>query len=156
MPLRLSIITPERRVYVEDVDMVIAPGVEGQLGILPHHAPLITALTQGELRVKRGDEEESFAIGGGYLEVQPDGVTILANTAEHAEEIDLERAEAARRRAEARLRDRTQEKVDFARAEASLRRAMIRIKVTKIRRRKSGRRLEASQPRLTTPRTTYL
>jgi F-type H+-transporting ATPase subunit epsilon len=145
MPLRLSIITPERRVYVEDVDMVIAPGIEGQLGILPHHAPLLTALTYGELRVKCGDEEESFAIGGGYMEVQPDGVTVLANTAEHVEAIDLERAEAARRRAEARLRDHMQESVDFTRAEAALRRAMTRIKVTKLRRRKGGRRAEASQ-----------
>jgi F-type H+-transporting ATPase subunit epsilon len=145
MSLRLSIITPERCVYTKDVDMVIAPGVEGQLGILPHHAPLITALTQGELRAKRGDDEEIFAISGGYLEVQPSGVTVLANTAEHAEEIDLERAEAARRRAEARLRDRTQEKVDFARAEASLRRAMTRIKVAKLRRRRISRRFEVGQ-----------
>ncbi len=145
MPLRLSIMTPERRVYAKDVDMVIAPGVEGQLGILPHHAPLLTALTYGELRVKRGDDEESFAISGGYMEVQPDAVTVLVNTAEHVEEIDLERAEAARRRAEARLHDRTQEKVDFARAEAALRRAMTRINVTKLRRRKGVRRAEASQ-----------
>jgi F-type H+-transporting ATPase subunit epsilon len=145
MALRLSIMTPERRVYSEDVDMVIAPGVEGQLGILPHHAPLLTALTPGELRVKRGDEEESFAISGGFMEVQHDQVTILANTAEHAEEIDLERAEAARRRAEERVRSRTQENVDFARAEAALRRAMTRIKVTKLRRRKGGRRVEVRQ-----------
>jgi F-type H+-transporting ATPase subunit epsilon len=145
MPIRLNIVTPERRVYAGDVDMVIAPGVEGQLGILPHHAPLLTALTHGELRVKRGDDEEIFAISGGYLEVQPNLVTVLANTAEHVEEIDLERAEAARRRAEARLHNRTQEKVDFARAEASLRRAMTRIKVTKLRRRKRGRRVEAGQ-----------
>jgi F-type H+-transporting ATPase subunit epsilon len=143
MSLRLSIKTPERRVYSEEVDMVIAPGVEGQLSILPHHAPLLTALTYGEIRVKRGDEEESFAISGGFMEVQHDQVTILANTAEHAEEIDLERAEAARRRAEARLHDRTQEKVDFARAEAALRRAMTRINVSKLRRRKGGRRAEA-------------
>ena len=145
MSLRLSIMTPERRVYYADGDMVIAPGVEGQLGILPHHAPLLTALTHGELRVKRGEEEESFAIGGGYMEVRPDGVTVLANTAEHAEEIDPQRAEAARRRAEARLRARTQENVDFARAEAALRRAMTRIKVTKLRRRKGGRRMEVRQ-----------
>jgi F-type H+-transporting ATPase subunit epsilon len=145
LPLRLSIMTPERRVYSEEVDMVIAPGIEGQLGVLPHHAPLLTALTPGELRVKRGDEEESFAISGGFMEVQHDQVTILANTAEHAEEIDLERAEAARRRAEERLRSRTQENVDFARAEAALRRAMTRINVTKLRRRKGGRRVEVRQ-----------
>ena len=145
MPLKLSIMTPERRVYSEEVDMVIAPSTEGQLGILPHHAPLLTAITCGELRVKRGDEEEIFAISGGFMEVQSDRVTILANTAEHAEEIDLERAEAARRRAEARLRGRKQENVDFARAEAALRRAMTRINVTKLRRRKGSRRLEARQ-----------
>ena len=145
MPLRLSIMTPERRVYIEDVDMVIAPGVAGQLGILPHHAPLLTALTYGELRVKRGDDEDSFTISGGYMEVQPDGVTVLAYTVDRVEEIDLERAEAARRRAEARLHNRTQERVDFARAEAALRRAMMRINVTKLRRWKSGRRVEAGQ-----------
>jgi F-type H+-transporting ATPase subunit epsilon len=145
MSLKLNIMTPERRVYVEDVDMVIVPGIEGQLGILPHHAPLLIALTHGELRVKRGDEEESFAISGGYMEVQRDRVTVLANTAEHVEEIDAERAEAARRRAEARLHDRTtQEEVDFARAEAALCRAMTRINVAKLRRRKTGRRAEAS------------
>ena len=140
MSLRLSIMTAERRVYVEDVDMVIAPGIEGQLGILPHHAPLLAALTYGELRLKRGDEEESFAIGGGYMEVQRDRVTVLANTAECVEEIDLKRAEAGRRRVEARLQHRTtQEKVDFARAEAALCRAMTRIKVTKLRRSRGGR-----------------
>ena len=81
----------------------------------------------------------SFAIGGGFIEVQPDQVTVLADAAERAEEIDLERAEAARRRAEERLRSRTQENVDFARAEAALRRAMTRIKVTKLRRSRGGR-----------------
>jgi F-type H+-transporting ATPase subunit epsilon len=90
--------------------------------------------------------EESFAIRGGYMEVQPNGVTVLANTAEHAEEIDVERAEAARRRAEVRLHDRTtREEVDFAQAEAALRRAMTRINVAKLRRRRAGRRVEASQ-----------
>jgi len=146
MSLKLIIMTPERRVYVEVVDMVIVPGIEGQIGILPHHTPLLTALTHGELRVKRGDEEESFAISGGYMEVQRDRVTVLANTAEYVEEIAVERAEAARRRAEARLHDRTsREEVDFARAEAALCRAMTRINVTKLRRRRTGRRVEASQ-----------
>jgi F-type H+-transporting ATPase subunit epsilon len=145
MPLKLSIMTPECQVYSEEVDMVIAPGIEGQLGILPHHAPLLTALTYGELRVRRGDEEEIFAISGGFLEVQPNHVIVLANTAEHAEEIDLARAKASRRRAEARLRTRTQENVDFARAEAALRRAMTRIKVTKLRRRKGSRRMAVRQ-----------
>jgi F-type H+-transporting ATPase subunit epsilon len=145
MSLRLRIITPERRVFTEDVDMVIAPGIQGKLGILPHHVPLLTPLTRGELRVKYGDEEESIAISGGFMEVQPDGVTILANTSEHAEESDLERTEADRRRAKGRLHSRTQEKVDFARAEAALRRAMMHINVAKLRRRKGGLRLAIRQ-----------
>lgn len=142
MPLRLDIVTAERMVYSEDVDMVVAPGVEGQLGILPSHAPLLTALTYGELRAKRGDEEDSFAIGGGFMEVQPDHVTVLADTAERAEEIDLERAEAARRRAEERLRVHRDESIDFVRAETALRRSVVRIKVAEARRRRRTRRIE--------------
>lgn len=134
MPLRLDIVTQERLAYSGEVDMVIAPGIDGVLGILPHHAPLITALVPGELRVKRGAEEEIFAIGGGFMEVLPDRVTVLADSAERAEEIDIERALAARRRAEARLQGRTQEQVDFARAEAALHRAIVRLKVAESRR----------------------
>ena len=79
--LRLDIVTAERVVYSEDVDMVIAPGVEGQLGILPHHAPLMTILQSGELRVKKGEAEDSLAISGGFLEVRPDRVIVLADAA---------------------------------------------------------------------------
>jgi F-type H+-transporting ATPase subunit epsilon len=146
MPLRLDIVTVERLVYSEDVDMVIAPGIEGQLGILPSHAPLLTALTFGELRAKRGDGEESFAISGGFMEVQPDQVIVLADTAERAEEIDLERAEAARRRAEERLRVRARDGVDFTRADSALHRSLIRIKVAETRRKRSGRRAERIPP----------
>lgn len=141
MPLRLTIITQERMVYSGDVDMVIAPGADGALGILPHHAPLMTALVPGELRLKRGAEEEIFAIGGGFMEVLPDRVTVLADSAERAEEIDVARAEAARRRAEARLQGRTEEQVDFARAEASLRRAIVRLKVAEASRRRRRRQV---------------
>jgi F-type H+-transporting ATPase subunit epsilon len=141
MPLRLDIVTVEEFVFSEDVDMVIAPGIEGELGILPRHAPLMTALTYGELRAKRGDEVQSFAISGGFMEVLPDHVTVLADTAERAEEIDIERAEAARRRAEERLRDRSREDVDFARADAALRRSLIRIKVARSRRRRRARQV---------------
>lgn len=151
MPLKLDIVTVERQVYSQDVDMVIAPGIEGQLGILPRHAPLLAALTYGELRVKRGAEEESFAIGGGFMEVQPDRVIVLADTAERAEEIDLERAEAARRRAEERLRAHAENRIDFVRAEAALRRSLIRIKVSEARRRRGGRRTETRQPGVRTP-----
>ena len=142
MPLRLEIVTVERLLYSEDVDMVIAPGIEGQLGILPRHAPLLTALTYGELRAKRGSQEESFAIGGGFMEVQPDRVTVLADTAERAEEIDLQRAEAARRRAEERLLAREQNQIDFTRADSALRRSLIRIKVAESRLKRAGRRPE--------------
>jgi F-type H+-transporting ATPase subunit epsilon len=129
MPLRLDIVTVERLLYSEDVDMVIAPGIEGQLGILPHHAPLLTGLTYGELRVKRGGEEESFAIGGGFMEVLPDRVTVLADAAERAEEIDIARAEEARRRAEELMKQRREDKLEYARAEVALRRSLIRLKI---------------------------
>lgn len=135
--LRLDIVTAERVVYSQDVDMVIAPGVEGQLGILPHHAPLMTTLQAGELRVKRGGEEDSLAISGGFLEVRPDRVIVLADAAERAEEIDMARAEAAKQRAEQRLTDRHAPGLDEARAESALRRALARLTVAeKVRRRR--------------------
>jgi len=135
--LKLDIVTAERVVYSADVDMVIAPGVEGQLGILPHHAPLMTILQAGELVARRGGEEDSLAISGGFLEVRPDRVIILADSAERAEEIDVARAEAARKRAEERLRGRKVPGLDETRAEAALRRAVARISVAeKIKRRR--------------------
>jgi F-type H+-transporting ATPase subunit epsilon len=135
--LKVDIVTAERVVYSEDVDIVIAPGVEGQLGILPHHAPLMTILQAGELVVRKGGEEESLAISGGFLEVRPDRVIILADSAERAEEIDVARAEAARKRAEERLRDRKAAGLDETRAEAALRRAIARISVVdKMKRRR--------------------
>jgi F-type H+-transporting ATPase subunit epsilon len=134
--IRCEVVTAERTVLDEDVDMVIAPGIEGQLGILPHHAPLMTALTFGELVIHRaGREEEFIAIGGGFMEVGPDHVTILADSAERAEEID----EDARRRAEATMAQKQREDVDLARAEASLRRSIVRLKVAKRKRRYGGR-----------------
>ncbi|GAG21047.1 unnamed protein product, partial [marine sediment metagenome] len=102
--LKLDIVTAERVVYSDEADVVVAPGIDGQLGILPHHAPLMTTLQPGELRVRKGGEEFSLAISGGFLEVRPDRVIILADTAERAEEIDVSRAEEAKRRAEERLR----------------------------------------------------
>jgi F-type H+-transporting ATPase subunit epsilon len=135
MPIRLEIVTAERLVYSGDVDFVSAPGVMGTLGILPKHAPLMTALDVGELRFRKGDEEESFAIGGGFMEVGPDRVIVLADTAEHSEEIDLERAEAARQRAEKLLKERPPG-VDMAAIEGALRRSRVRLKVGRRRRRK--------------------
>ena len=127
--ISLDIVTAERAVYSDDVDMVIAPGIEGQLGILPHHTPLMTTLQAGELRVKKGVEEVSLAISGGFLEVRPDRVVVLADAAERAEEIDVARAEEAKRRAQERLAERHAAGIDEARAEASLRRSLARLKV---------------------------
>ncbi|MFC2066220.1 F0F1 ATP synthase subunit epsilon [Chloroflexota bacterium] len=135
--VRLDIVTAERMVYSEDVDAVIAPGVEGQLGILPHHAPLMTTLQPGELRVRKGGEEVSLAISGGFLEVRPDRVVVLADAAERAEEIDISRAEEARHRAEQRLAEKGTSGLDEAKAEVALHRAMARLAVAeRVRRRK--------------------
>jgi F-type H+-transporting ATPase subunit epsilon len=136
--LHLEILTIERKLFDEHVNMVIAPGSEGVLGILPSHTPLLTALTFGELQIRRdGQEDEFFAIGGGFMEVQPNHVIVLADSAEYAEDIDLTRAEAARQRAEEMLvQARSREELDFARAETALRRSVIRIKVAQRRRRR--------------------
>lgn len=134
--IRLEIVTAERAVYSEDVDVVVAPGVEGQLGILPHHAPLMTTLQPGELLVRKGGEEFSLAISGGFLEVRPDRVIVLADTAERAEEIDMARAEEAKRRAQERLVEAGAPGIDAARAEAALRRSLARLKVVERRRKR--------------------
>jgi F-type H+-transporting ATPase subunit epsilon len=137
--IRLEIVTPERVIYSDEVDAVIAPGVEGQLGILPHHAPLITMLQAGELRVRKGEEEICIAVFGGFLEVRPDRVIVLADAAERAEEIDAARAEEAKRRAEQALANRKVSQADKARAEAALRRSLVEIKVAeRKRKRKAG------------------
>ncbi len=133
--IKLDIVTAERVVYSEEVDAVIAPGIEGQLGILPHHAPLMTTLQAGELRVRGGGEEFSLAISGGFLEVRPDRVIVLADAAERADEIDLARAEEAKRRAQEQLSRRTPE-VDVAQVEAALRRSLARLKVAERKRRR--------------------
>lgn len=145
--IRCEIVTAERVVFDGEVDMVVAPGIEGQLGILPHHAPLMTALTYGELTLQReGEEDEYIAIGGGFMEIGPDHVTILADSAERAEEIDEERAESARVRAEETMAQKKREDVDLARAEASLRRSLIRLKVARRKRRYGGRGSGPGQP----------
>ena len=135
MPLHLEVITPERKVYEDDVDMVIAPGSEGYLGILPHHAPLLTALGPGEFRVKKGGVEEVLAVFGGFMDVRPDRVIVLTDAAEHAEEIDTARAQAARARAQETLAQAaTLSAADEARARAELQRALVRIRVGERRR----------------------
>jgi F-type H+-transporting ATPase subunit epsilon len=138
MPLQFEIVTAERQVYADEVDIVVAPGSEGELGILPQHAPLVTQLVPGELRVRRGSQEVSLFVSGGFLEVRPDKVVVLADTAERAEEIDVARAEEARRRAQERLRERPRD-LDAARAELALRRSLVRLRLAEKRRRRDGR-----------------
>ena len=139
MPLSVEIITAERVVRSETgVDALIVPSIEGQLTILPRHAALMTMLEPGELIFRRGNVEEAFAVTGGFLEVRRDHVTVLADAAEAAEEIDVARAEAARARAEARLREARQRpgsEVDLARAQAALQRSLARLRVAQRRRR---------------------
>lgn len=139
MPLLLEIVTPEKQVFSEEVDSVVCPGVEGELGVLPHHAPLLTTLGVGELRIRRGGEEEFFAIAGGFLQVRPDKVVVMAETADMASEIDIERAQEARREAERALAEGFEEPADLARARASLQRALLHIRVAERRRREGPR-----------------
>lgn len=134
-PIRLDIVTAERLVFSDDVDVIVAPGIEGELGILPYHAPLMTILRAGELRVRRGEEEFLLAISGGFLEVRSDRVIALVDAAERAEEIDITRAEAAKRRAEEVLSQHPPG-MDTARAEAALRRSLVRLKVAEKRRKR--------------------
>ncbi len=136
--IQLDIVTAERQLVSEQVDYVSAPGVDGVLGILPRHSPLLTALAPGELRYKKDNEEYSFAIGGGFMEVRPDHITVLADTAEEAGEIDEVRAEQARKRAQELLKETPPQDVEAARIEQSLRRAEVRLRVA--RRRRGGRR----------------
>nr|HID12998.1 F0F1 ATP synthase subunit epsilon [Anaerolineae bacterium] len=132
--LRLTIVSPERELYRGEVDIVLAPGIEGQLGILPKHAPLITQLAEGELCARVGEEEYYFAIHGGFMHVLPDEVIVLADVAERAEEIDVERAEAARRRALQMLSTAPPEERRLT--EMTLRRSRVRLKVARRRRRR--------------------
>ena len=131
--MQLDIVTAERLVYSEQVSSVVVPGVEGELGILPRHAPLLTMLQPGELRVVKDGEESYVAVSGGFLEVLGNKVTILADTAEYAEEIDLERAEGALKRAQERVASATAD-MDLERTMASMRRSYARLKVARRRR----------------------
>ncbi|MFH0751184.1 MAG: F0F1 ATP synthase subunit epsilon [Chloroflexota bacterium] len=140
MPIRLEIVTPEKRAYSDEVDAVVLPGSEGELGILPHHAPLISLLGAGELRIRKGATEESFAIVGGFVQVRPDKVVVMAETADLAAEIDIERAQEARREAERALEAGFVESADFAQARAALQAALVRIRVAERRHREGPRR----------------
>jgi F-type H+-transporting ATPase subunit epsilon len=127
--LKLEMVTPYKRVLTEEVDEITAPGFVGELGLLPGHTPLLTTLKVGELTYKKGSEQFHVAVNWGYLEVADDTVTVLVDTAEKADEIDLARAKAALGRAEEALKGLSQEDKNFAIMEAALVRAMIRIQV---------------------------
>jgi F-type H+-transporting ATPase subunit epsilon len=135
MPIKLDIVTAEKVVFTDDVDIIIAPGKDGELGILPHHAPLMTSLVPGELVARKSGEEYCMAISGGFLEVRPDRVIVLADSAERAEEIDVARAEAAKKRAQDQLA-RHAAGADSAVAEAALRRALARLDVAERRKKR--------------------
>ncbi len=137
MPLHVEIITVESVIYSDDVDMVVAPGVEGSLGILPHHAPLFTMLQTGEAKVKKGADEQHLLISGGFLEVSNNRVTILADVAVRAEDIDVAAAEAARQRA---LDDKARGVSGDAAFinDLALRRSLVALNVARRRRNRPG------------------
>jgi F-type H+-transporting ATPase subunit epsilon len=131
--LKLDVVTPSRLVVSEKITELVAPGSEGYFGVLPGHLPFITTLKMGELTYWLGREEHHLAISKGYAEVRGETVSILVDAAERAEEIDAERADRARERAEARLREWAagKEEIDAARAEAALYRALARLQVAR-------------------------
>ncbi len=132
MPIRVEIVSQDRPVFEGNVDIVVAPGDDGEMGILPHHAPLLTTLKPGVLRVRTAGREEIFAISGGVMEVQPTIVTVLADAAERADEIDIARAEEARQRAEASLASGVPRNSEaYLAAEAALRRSNLRLQVAR-------------------------
>jgi F-type H+-transporting ATPase subunit epsilon len=140
MTLHLEIVTPERMAYSDDVDMVLVPGIDGELGILPHHTPLVSLLGYGELKIRKDGAEESFAIVGGFVQVRPDKVVVMAETADLASEIDLEKAQEARREAERALETGFHEGADLSTARAALQQALLRIRVAERRHREGPRR----------------
>jgi F-type H+-transporting ATPase subunit epsilon len=125
----LEVVTPERVVYAQDVNMVSVKGVSGELGILPNHIPLVTPLKIAPITIKRGGATEVMAVNGGFMEVRKDKVVILAESAERPGDIDVERARTAKERAEKRIAGK-QDEIDFRRAEMSLQRAMNRLDVS--------------------------
>ena len=146
MPIRCEIVSQDRLVFEGDVDILVAPGTEGEMGILPHHAPLLTTLKHGVLKVRHQGREDLFAVSGGVMEVRPDIITVLADAAEHSDEIDLARAEEARQRAEESLRAVPPPGSEaYLAAEAALRRSNLRLQVGR-RRRASGLGFEGGGP----------
>jgi F-type H+-transporting ATPase subunit epsilon len=132
MPIRCEIVSQDRMVFAGDADIVVLPGSDGEMGILPHHAPLLTTLKIGIIKVRSGGKEEVFTVAGGVAEVQPDIVTVLADAAENVEEIDVARAEAARKRAQEILAKGVPADTDsYLKMEAALRKSNLRLDAVK-------------------------
>lgn len=143
MPIRCEIVSQDRMVFEGDVDTVIIPGVFGEMGILPKHAPLLSTMGFGVIRVRKGEQEDVFTVAGGVVEVQPDVVTVLADVAENVAEIDIARARAARERIEAIMAEGPPADQDtYLKMEAALRRSKLRLEAAN--RYKKGRRSSLS------------
>jgi len=136
--IHLKITTPERVVLADDVNEVILPTTMGEIGILPHHIPLVAVLAPGEIRVKKDKEELLLAVSGGFIEVQPTRVIVLADTAEHADEIDEQRAEEAKKRAEELRTTKRADATDFALVASKLEKELARLKVARKHRSRKG------------------
>jgi F-type H+-transporting ATPase subunit epsilon len=143
--LQVELVTAEGRVLSEEADFVKAPGIAGELGVLPHHIPLMTPLRTGEVLVRNGGEEQYLFVAGGFLQVLPDKVVILADAAERAEDIDEARAEEARHRAQ-QLMEQKADTADAAEAAAALERAMFRIRIAELRKRGRARAAASAPP----------
>ena len=132
MPIRCEIVSQDRQVFSGDADMVIVPGTQGEMGILPNHAPLLSTLKFGILRVRFQNQEQVFTVAGGVIEVQPDLITVMADSAENVQEIDITRAEAAKRRAEEILKQGPPPDSDaYLKIESALRRSNLRLEAVK-------------------------
>jgi F-type H+-transporting ATPase subunit epsilon len=132
MSIRCEIVSQDRQVFSGDADMVIVPGIQGEMGILPNHAPLLSTLKFGILRVRYMGQEQIFTVAGGVIEVQPDLVTVMADAAENVQEIDISRAEAAKRRAEEILKQGPPPDSDsYLKIESALRRSNLRLEAVK-------------------------
>lgn len=141
MTMHCEIVSQDRLLFAGEADAVVAPGTQGELGILPHHAPLLTTLSYGILRVRSEGREMQFVIAGGVMEVLPDRVTVLADVGENVEEIDIERAERARQRAQELLHRREELPLaEYAAIEAALRRSNLRLEAARRYRRAARRR----------------
>ncbi len=139
MPIHCEIVSQDRIVYQGDADMILLPGAAGEMGILPNHSPVLSTLQFGTIRVRTKGEEQYFTVAGGVVEVQPDQVTVLADAAENVEEIDVQRAEEARRRAEELLKEGIGKDTDtYLQIQAALKRSNLRLDA--VRRYSKGRR----------------